>query len=60
MWFLKVISSRTLFVPTIHKRPIYQMLYIVFSRIYNFADDTAILYTEKDPRRFKEVKLIST
>ena len=27
---------------------------IIFCRIYNFADDTAILYTEEDPRRLKK------
>ena len=27
---------------------------IIYCRIYNFADDTAILYTEEDPRRLKK------
>ena len=27
---------------------------IIFCQIYNFADDTAILYTEENPRRLKK------
>ena len=51
MGFLKA-RFRADLVSSIHKRSL--KCYCLYSLVYNFADDTEILYTEKDPKRLKK------